>query len=81
MTVTTTPKTTPTEVRAVSGSLDDDHFDERCEDCARNTPHVVRIELKTESEKRENAAFSREPYRVSTCGYCGATTAQRMNDA
>jgi hypothetical protein len=69
-------------VRTVSGRLEDgDHFAERCEDCAGETPHTVHIELKTESDKRENAAFSREPYRVATCGYCGATTSQRMNDA
>lgn len=66
----------------MSGSLrGPDQFDEPCEVCGRKTPHSVHIELKTESEKRENAAFSREPYRVSTCGSCGHTTSQRMNDA
>lgn len=52
-----------------------------CPDCDRETPHAVRIELRTESRKRENAQFSREPYRVATCRYCGRTTSQRMNNA
>lgn len=77
--MTTAPTTNG--VTAVSGRLEDDHFAESCEECARETPHDVRIELKTESDKRENAAYSREPYRVATCGFCGATTSQRMNDA
>jgi len=58
-----------------------DPFVEPCEQCARDTPHTVRIELRTESRKRENAAFSREPYRVATCSHCGHTTSLRMNNA
>lgn len=58
-----------------------DEFAEPCDACARVTPHSVRIELKTESRKRENAAFSREPYRVATCTHCGRTTSLRMNNA
>ena len=58
-----------------------DDFDEPCDDCGRETPHSVTIELRTESEKSENAAYSREPYRVATCRYCGHTTSQRMNNA
>ena len=58
-----------------------DQFTEPCEACARETPHSVRIELRTESRKRENAVFSREPYRVATCTHCGLTTSLRMNNA
>jgi hypothetical protein len=54
---------------------------ERCEHCGRETPHAVRIELRTESTRERNAAFSREPYRVSQCRDCGTETARRMNDA
>lgn len=58
-----------------------DQFTEPCEACGRETPHSVRIELRTESRKRENAAFSREPYRVATCTHCSRTTSLRMNNA
>ncbi|WP_254545984.1 DUF7835 family putative zinc beta-ribbon protein [Halomarina pelagica] len=54
---------------------------EGCADCGRETPHSVRLEIRTESQKSENAQFSREPYRVSTCRICGAETALRMNNA
>lgn len=66
----------------MSGRTDrGDTFTEPCEACSRETPHAVRIELRTESKKRKNAAFSREPYRVATCRYCGETTSLRMNNA
>ncbi|EJN58625.1 hypothetical protein HSB1_31030 [Halogranum salarium B-1] len=39
------------------------------------------MELRTESSKPENAEFSREPYRVSTCMECQTETTQRMNNA
>lgn len=54
---------------------------EQCPSCNRETPHDVRIEIRTESNKRENAEYSREPYRVSECRDCGVTTSQRMNNA
>lgn len=54
---------------------------ESCEACGRETPHEVTIELQEESAKAQNAEFSREPYRVTECTECGATTSQRMNDA
>jgi hypothetical protein len=53
--------------------------EEQCERCDRETPHVVRIELRAESDV-DNAA-SREPYRVARCRLCDATTSIRMNDA
>lgn len=56
-------------------------FTETCDGCERNTPHTVSIQLRTESKKRENAQFSREPYRISECMVCGAETALRMNNA
>ena len=54
---------------------------ESCDDCERDTPHEVSVEIKTESQKRENAEFSREPYRVTECQVCGQTSSQRMNNA
>ena len=54
---------------------------EECESCGRPTPHEVAVEILTESSKPENAAFSREPYRVSECTVCGETEQTRMNNA
>ncbi|SEW28894.1 DUF7835 family putative zinc beta-ribbon protein [Halobacterium jilantaiense] len=55
---------------------------ERCESCSRDTPHDVHIELRAESDDPgENAAFSREPYRVATCRRCETSRSRRMNDA
>ncbi|WP_266081930.1 DUF7835 family putative zinc beta-ribbon protein [Haladaptatus caseinilyticus] len=58
-----------------------DEMVEQCENCAAKTHHNVSVELVTESNKTENAAFSREPYRITECTRCGAKTRQRMNDA
>ena len=58
----------------------DDDF-EPCDRCGRETPHDVRIEIRTESTRRENAEYSREPYRVARCVTCGEESALRMNDA
>ena len=60
---------------------DPDSIREACTDCGGETLHDVRVEIRTESEKRENAEFSREPYRVSVCHDCGTETATRMNNA
>jgi hypothetical protein len=54
---------------------------EDCGSCGRATPHSVAVKILTESGKRENAEFSREPYRVSECRLCGETTTTRMNNA
>jgi hypothetical protein len=54
---------------------------ERCERCTVETLHEVRVEIRTESAAEENAQFSREPYRVSTCRECGSESVLRMNDA
>lgn len=54
---------------------------EHCEDCEHDTQHAVSVEIRTESGKRENAEFSREPYRVAKCVACGNETTQRMNNA
>lgn len=56
-------------------------FSEPCDRCGRETRHEVRLELRTESTKRKNAEFSREPYRVAVCAVCGRERVQRMNDA
>ncbi|MFB6123496.1 MAG: hypothetical protein ABEJ78_08560 [Haloferacaceae archaeon] len=60
---------------------DSDAHLERCERCGRQTPHTVSIEIRTENPTTSNAAFSREPYRVSVCGICDDETVTRMNDA
>ena len=62
-------------------SIDDGGMVELCEECGRETPHDVNIRLLTESKKEQNAEFSREPYRVSTCRVCGTESALRMNNA
>jgi len=54
---------------------------EGCSDCGAQTPHAVAVEIRTESDDEENAAFSREPYRVTVCRVCGDETALRMNNA
>ncbi|MFC7200663.1 hypothetical protein [Halospeciosus flavus] len=54
---------------------------EPCDNCGRETAHEVSIELLTESDDSENAAYSREPYRVTECRACGEESHQRMNDA
>jgi hypothetical protein len=65
---------------AAHSAADGDRM-EPCESCARETPHEIRIEIRTESSEPENAAFSREPYRVATCVVCGNESAIRMNNA
>ncbi len=59
----------------------DTHMSEPCSTCERTTPHDVSVQILTESTKSKNAAFSREPYRVSECRVCGTTTETRMNNA
>lgn len=58
-----------------------DGMTENCDDCGRETPHDVSVQILTESSSPENAEYSREPYRVSECRVCGAQTALRMNNA
>ena len=62
------------------GPARSDHTEE-CDECERETPHSVSIEIQTESEKPLNAEFSREPYRIAECTVCGATEEVRMNNA
>jgi hypothetical protein len=54
---------------------------EQCNECGRTTDHDVRVEIRTESKRTENAEFSREPYRVATCDECGVESVTRMNNA
>jgi uncharacterized Zn finger protein len=54
---------------------------EQCTHCGTQTPHRVTVEILTESTDNMNAAFSREPYRMSECTRCGNTTRKRMNNA
>ena len=58
-----------------------DKMVEPCANCGQETPHTVSVELWTESADGENASFSREPYRVSTCRTCGEEFVQRMSNA
>ncbi|MFB6084910.1 MAG: hypothetical protein ABEJ94_11775 [Halorientalis sp.] len=65
-------------------SVTDDGVDgtrEECEECGRETPHEVSVQILTESATPENAEYSREPYRVSECRVCGERTVLRMNNA
>ena len=78
-------------VRSMGGTTDDSEISTRaasggdvresCDRCGHETPHEVRIEIRTESSESENAEYSREPYRVSTCIACGGVSITRMNDA
>lgn len=61
--------------------LGPDGVRERCDRCTGTTLHEVHVEIRTESTAEENAQFSREPYRVSTCRECGFESVLRMNDA
>jgi hypothetical protein len=54
---------------------------ESCDRCGCETPHEVFVHLFVESSREENAAYSREPYRVSVCQRCDAETVRRMNGA
>jgi len=54
---------------------------EHCETCELDTLHEVNVQIRTESLKKENAQFSREPYRVTECQRCGTRNSQRMNRA
>ena len=58
-----------------------DGMTEECEECRRETPHEVSVQILTESATPENAEYSREPYRVSECRICGSRTTIRMNNA
>ncbi|MFB6304761.1 MAG: hypothetical protein ABEH47_06315 [Haloferacaceae archaeon] len=60
---------------------DPDGIREPCARCSGETVHEVHVEIRTESTAEENAQFSREPYRVSTCQECGSESVLRMNDA
>lgn len=53
---------------------------EFCEYCGRETTHSISLQLVTESDRSDNAEFSREPYRVKECLTCGERTAIRMNN-
>ncbi|WP_440989406.1 DUF7835 family putative zinc beta-ribbon protein [Haloarchaeobius baliensis] len=58
-----------------------DGLTEHCEHCGSETLHKVSVQIITESTKKENAQFSREPYRVKECQTCGERSSQRMNNA
>jgi len=54
---------------------------EHCDACELETLHEVSVQIRTKSLKKENAQFSREPYRVRECQRCGNRSSQRMNNA
>lgn len=68
------------EVSAGIESSGDDIW-EACEECGRETPHAVTIQIHTESTKAQNRSYSRQPYRESECRVCGTETVLRMNNA
>ncbi|MFB6116876.1 hypothetical protein [Halosegnis sp.] len=59
----------------------DDGISEECPACETTTIHDVSVQILTESTDAENAAYSREPYRVSVCRACGREERVRMNNA
>lgn len=65
---------------ATTGRADNSRT-EYCPSCRTDQPHDVSITLLTENEDSDNAAYSREPYRVAVCRICGRRTERRMNDA
>lgn len=52
---------------------------EECDECEAETPHAVRVEVRTENPDADVPAASREPYRVTECETCGHETTTRMN--
>jgi len=64
-----------------SKNVHSDGIVEQCPECGSEQPHEVSIDILTESDDEQNAEFSREPYRVSECLACGATSKTRMNNA
>jgi ribosomal protein L40E len=64
-----------------TGAPSQQTFVGQCRRCGDETPHDVSIRPVTESKRRLNTEFSREPYRVCVCEECGARTEQRMNSA
>ncbi|CCQ32183.1 hypothetical protein HLRTI_002757 [Halorhabdus tiamatea SARL4B] len=65
---------------ATTGRTDNSRT-EYCPSCGSDQPHDVSITLLTENEDSDNAAYSREPYRVAVCRVCGRRAERRMNDA
>jgi hypothetical protein len=64
-----------------SKNIHSDGIVEECEECGCEQPHEVSIDILAESDEVENCEFSREPYRISECQGCGATSRTRMNNA
>lgn len=54
---------------------------EHCSECGKETPHSVNVELIVEGADQKNSAYSREPYRNTTCQECGFGNSERMNSA
>jgi hypothetical protein len=67
--------------KSMSTKSDPSELTEPCLDCGRDTPHRVRVELRTEGRNPDTAAFSREPYRISVCTVCNGEDVLRMNNA
>ncbi|UHH24708.1 DUF7835 family putative zinc beta-ribbon protein [Halobacterium noricense] len=53
---------------------------ESCENCRGKTPHSVTIDLRVESTPEADAAFARQPYRVSACRECGTESVRAMDE-
>jgi hypothetical protein len=60
---------------------DNAELTKECDDCKRETLHIISVKILTESPKHENAQYSREPYRICECQVCEASERMRMNNA
>lgn len=54
-------------------------FHEPCERCGQETPHRVRIEVRSNTPNPSPRSHNREPIRVATCGVCGNEATLRMS--
>lgn len=57
----------------------DEGIVETCANCGVTGEHDVHIEIVDEGNWSNRPAYGREPYRVSTCGACGAVSRLRVN--
>ena len=69
------------DAMATTTATNDESIAEECPECESTTAHDVSVQILTESADSENAAYSREPYRVSVCQTCGTEERIRMNNA
>lgn len=54
-------------------------FSEPCKPCGRETPHRVRLEVRSAKPTPESQVHAREPLRIATCRVCGEDSIRRMS--